>query len=93
MEKLEISASIPREKLTEFNQSKLSFLENIQDFEGYHGYSESPGPDFNISINWKDRGNLDAFMKSELYHFFHGAILILGNIHKIIINSDNTNDF
>ena len=93
MEHLEISASIRIEKQKEFNQSKLSFLDDLQQFEGFNGYSENPGPDFQLTLYWDHRSNLEIFLQSELYQIFHGAIITLGRINEILIKSEIQTDF
>ncbi len=87
MEQLEIFASIRKEKLPEFNQSKLTFLEGLRKIDGYDGYAENPGADYHLCINWNNRSKLESFLSSELYCFFHGAIMTLGSVKKVQINS------
>ena len=88
MENIDIRAKIPYLKLQEFKQSKLSFLEELEGVDGYIGYTESPGEDYNIVIEWKSRQQLDSFLDSELYYFFRGAIQTLGEVSKITVQSN-----
>ena len=88
MEQLEIFASIRKEKLNEFNQSKLLFLDGLRKLDGYEGYTENPGGNYHLCINWNSRLTLDAFLDSELYRFFHGAIMTLGIRNNILIKSE-----
>lgn len=87
MEQLEIFASIRKEKLNEFNQSKLTFLDGLRKVDGYDGYTENPGANYHLCINWNKRAHLDAFLNSELYRFFHGAIMTLGSMKEVLIKS------
>lgn len=82
---LEINAEILLSKLQEFNQSKLSFINSLQKFTGYIGFTEKPGQNFHIQINWKNRESLDEFINTEQYRVFHGAIITLSktNSNKI----------
>jgi hypothetical protein len=88
LEKLEIYANIREEKLIEFSQSKLSFLDELPHIEGYHSYLENPGTEYYLCINWMKRMNLDAFLESDIFHFFHGAIITLGKLREINIKSE-----
>lgn len=91
-DKVDIQANITMVKLNEFNQSKLVFLEGLKDVEGYIGYTESLGEKYCISIEWKSRPQLDSFLKSELFHFFRGAIHTLGKLIHVTINSRKDNE-
>jgi hypothetical protein len=88
VEKLEIQAQIRKEKLVEFNQSKLSFLEDIKHSEGYLGYSEHPGLNFELCLNWDNRSSLEAFLACEIYRAFHGALITLGKLDSVKILSN-----
>jgi hypothetical protein len=87
MENIDISANIPSLKLPEFQQSKQSFLQDLKEIDGYLGYTEIPGEDYTITIEWESRQQLDLFLESELYHFFRGAIQTLGSFYKVTIQS------
>jgi hypothetical protein len=89
MEYLEIAASISMQKLNEFNQSKLYFIEHVGKFEGYNGFVEKPGRNFNMRIGWNDHDSLVAFMKSEPYKFFHGAMITLSENNSIRIFTED----
>jgi hypothetical protein len=91
-DKVDIQATITEVKLNEFNQSKLVFLEGLEDVEGYIGYTESPGEKYSISIEWKSRPQLDSFLKSELFHFFKGAIHTLGKLIHVSIKHRKDNE-
>lgn len=87
---LEVSATISPHKLFEFNQSKMVFINNLQKTDGYNGFTEKPGNKFQMKICWNSRKCLDAFMKSELYCVFHGAVITLSQSNRIqILNSKN----
>lgn len=87
---LEVSATISPHKLFEFNQSKMVFINNLQKTEGYTGFTEKPGNKFQIKIYWNSRKSLDAFMKSELYCIFHGAVITLSQWNSTqILNTKN----
>jgi hypothetical protein len=88
VEKLEIQAQIKKEKLVEFNQTKLTFLEDIKDSDGYMGYSEHPGLNFELCLNWDKRSSLDAFLACEIYRAFHGALITLGRLDSVKIMSE-----
>ena len=79
---LEIVAVILINKLVEFNQSKMDFINNLQNAEGYLGFTENQGNKFQIKISWKSRKALDTFMKSEHYRIFNGAIITLSETHR-----------
>ena len=76
---LEIVAEILINKLMEFNQSKMKFIDNLLNTERYLGFTEKQGNEFQIKISWKSREALDIFMKSEHYRIFNGAINTLSN--------------
>jgi len=82
---LDIVAEIKPNKSIEFNQSKLNFFNELQNFEGYIGFKEKSGSPFSIHISWKNQKSLDRFIKSEHYRVFHGAIITLSNSNKIEI--------
>jgi len=89
---LEISATIAASKLLEFNQSKLIFIDHLQNFEGYVGFKEKAGKNFIMQIDWESRKTMDAFLDSGDYRFFHGAIITLSkkfNTHIIDDAKDN----
>jgi len=89
---LEISATIAASKLLEFNQSKLIFIDHLQNFEGYVGFKEKAGKIFIMQIDWESRKTMDAFLDSGDYRFFHGAIITLSknfNTHIIDDIKDN----
>jgi hypothetical protein len=77
---LEIKALIRSSKLREFNQSKLAFIDKLQQTNGYIGFTEKQGDYFQIEISWEARKSLDKFIKSEYYRIFRGAIITLGQI-------------
>ena len=81
----EIRAEILTNKLHEFNQSKMVFIENLQNTEGYLGFTEKPGDAFQMKISWKSRRLLDKFIKSEHYRVFRGAIITLSHTNSIEI--------
>lgn len=85
---LQISADISQNKLVEFNQSKHSFINELQQVDGYSGFTEKPGNPFLIKIMWKDRTSLNKFIKSEFYHVFNGALITLSKSEstQILIN-------
>ncbi len=86
---LEIKAEISLTKQLEFYQTVLSFINEIQDNEGYLGFTQKYGNEFQIKISWKSRKALDIFMKSDQYKFFHGAIITLSTQNSIDIISGN----
>jgi len=89
---LEICASIAPSKLHEFNQSKLLFIDRLQNFEGYAGFKEKAGDKFVMQIDWESRKTMNAFLDSGDYRFFHGAIITLSknfNTHIIDDAKDN----
>ena len=86
---LEICASIAPSKLHEFNQSKLLFIERLQNFEGYAGFKEKARDKFVMQIDWESRKTMNAFLDSEDYSFFHGAIITLSKSNSIKISSDS----
>lgn len=87
-ESVYIQASITEGKVTEFEQSKQLFLEGLKTVDGYLGYTETPGKTFSLSIAWENREKLDCFMNSELYSFFHGALLTLGILQSLTVRSE-----
>ncbi len=91
MTNIEIIASISTSKIVEFNQSKINFIDGIQKFAGYIGFTEKQGKLFQIMISWKDRKSLDIFLKSDLYRIFHGAIITLSKRNSIKISKDIKN--
>ena len=89
---LEICATIAASKMLEFNQSKLLFIDRLQNFEGYAGFKEKAGDKFVMRIDWESRKNMNAFLDSEDYRFFHGAIITLSENHKThLIEKKKTN--
>ena len=86
---LEIVAVILTNKMMEFNQSKMNFVENLQNAEGYLEFTEKHGNEFQIKISWKSRKVLDIFMKSEHYRIFNGAIITLSNTNSTRIFKEN----
>ena len=84
---LEIKAVILINKLLEFNQSKMAFIENFQNTEGYLGFTEKPGDTFQMKISWNSRKSLDKFIKSEYYRIFRGAIITLSETNSIRISN------
>jgi hypothetical protein len=86
---VDIQAIIDEGKALEFSQSKLVFLEELQGIDGYLGYTENPGTNFHLSIVWESRQKLDFFMKSELFRFFRGAIITLGQGIEVTIKSQS----
>ena len=86
---LEICATIAKNKMHEFNQSKLIFINRLQDMEGYSGFKEKTGNKFVMQINWESKDKLDAFLKSEDYRFFQGAIITLSEKHKTHLVKDH----
>lgn len=88
---LEIVADIKPNKSLEFRQSKLAFINQMQDFQGYLGFREKPGIPFSMNISWKSQKSLEKFFKSEHYKVFHGAIITLSENHNCqIIKSNQT---
>ena len=85
---LEIKAEILFNKLHEFNQSKMAFIEKLQNTEGYLGFTEKPGDTFQIKISWKSKRLLDKFIKSEQYRIFRGAIITLSHTNGIGITME-----
>jgi len=67
------------------------FLQSLQSVDGYISYTEIPECNYHLSIHWNDRAQLDEFMNSDLFHFLQGAILTLGKINSITINSEKDN--
>ena len=90
---LEIVAVILLNKLMEFNQSKMNFVDNLQNAEGYLGFTEKQGKEFQIKISWKNRKALDIFMKSEHYRIFNGAIITLSETNSTRIFKENLKQF
>ena len=89
---LEICASIAASKLHEFNQSKLIFIDRLQHFEGYVGFREKAGHKFVMQIDWESRKTMNAFLDSEDYRFFHGAIITLSeNYQTHLIDNKKAN--
>ena len=86
---LEIKAEISLTKHLEFYQTVLSFINEIQDIDGYKGFTKNNGNDFKMKISWENRNYLDNFMKTDQYKFFHGAILTLSTQNSIDIISEN----
>ena len=87
---LEIVAVIRTNKLREFNQSKMSFVDKLQNAEGYLGFIEKQGKEFQIKISWKSQKASDVFMKSEYYRIFNGAIITLSETHSTRIFKENS---
>ena len=90
---LEIVAVILNNKLREFNPSKMSFVDKLQNAEGYLGFTEKQGKEFQIKISWKSRKALDLFMKSEHYRIFNGAIITLSETNSSRIFIENQKQF
>ncbi|MCD6597335.1 MAG: hypothetical protein J7L04_06595 [Bacteroidales bacterium] len=86
---LEIKAAITPSKRLEFYQTVLSFINDIQDTNGYLCFTQKNGTDFNIKISWKNQNCLDSFLKSNQYKAFHGAIITLSTKNNIDIVSGN----
>lgn len=85
---LEISATIKLNKILEFNQSKMTFINHLQTYSGYIGFKEKQGKSFYIKISWENINDLKKFMESEPYRVFHGGIITLGLSYSIkTINS------
>ena len=82
---LEIVAVILNNKLLEFNQSKMLFIKNLQNSDGYIGFTEKQGDSFHMKISWKSRKVLDLFMRSEYYRVFNGAIITLSQTNDVNI--------
>lgn len=89
---LEIIADIKSNKSLEFNQSKLTFINELQNFHGYLGFREKPGFPFSMNISWENQKLLENFLKSEHYRVFHGAIITLSNSSKIQIVKSKQNE-
>lgn len=87
MEQILIRASIVEEKMSEFKQSKLTFIEELELVPGYMGYAEIPGTNYQISLQWNSRRELEAFLDSDLYSYFTGAVKTLGSILQVTISS------
>lgn len=88
---LEISSKISPQKMLEFNQSKLTFINQLHSIEGYSSFTEKPGINFQIKICWSSRQALNKFMKTEIFHVFSGAIITLSEWKNIkIINLDKS---
>lgn len=79
---LQINATILETKQYEFSQSKLTFINDLQPINGYNGFTEKEGKKYQIKIAWKTRKNLDNFLKSEVYKFFHGALITLSETNE-----------
>lgn len=90
---LEIKAVILINKLLEFNQSKMAFIENLQNTEGYLSFKEKPGDTFQMKISWNSRKSLDKFIKSEYYRIFRGAIITLSGTNSIRISNESNKKF
>jgi len=88
MEYLKIKADISIQKINEFNQSKLSFINGLSQIEGYSGFTEKTGQQINITIGWINRKSLDRFLETDLYRLFHGALITLSTSINIDISSD-----
>lgn len=82
---LEINATISTNKMFEFNQTKRTFIDQIQKVDGYNGFTEKPGRKFQMKITMKSKKALNALMKSESYKVFHGALITLSLIHNSTI--------
>ena len=88
---LEIKAEILINKLLEFNQSKMAFIENLQNTEGYLGFTEKPGDTFQMKISWDNQESHDKFIMSENYRVFNGAIITLSRTNSIRIFVEDKN--
>lgn len=86
---LEIVAVILINKLVEFNQSKMIFIENLQNTEGYIGFTEKQVNSFQMKISWKSRKALEIFTRSEYYRVFNGAIITLSKENNTRIFKEN----
>lgn len=86
---LEIKAVILINKLLEFNQSKMAFIDKLQNTEGYIGFTEKPGDTFQMEISWRNKKLLDKFIKSEQYRVFRGAIITLCQTNIIQISNES----
>jgi len=86
---LEIIADIERNKMLEFNQSKMTFINDLQTLVGYVGFTELPGKSFDIKISWENKKSLDSFMKSELYKVFRGAVITLSKNNDTTISLES----
>ena len=84
MYKLVIVASISTGKTVEFNQSKLQFIEGVQKFNGYNGFTEKQGAPFQMEIYWHDKNSMDMFMGADIYRVFHGAIVTLSDRNSVL---------
>ena len=82
MIQFEIQANITPSKLVEFNQSKMSFILDVMKMKGYAGFTEKQADHFWMIINWDTNDNLNDFLKSDSYKFFHGAVITLGKKFK-----------
>lgn len=79
---LEIIATIALHKMLEFNQSKMIFIDRLQEVDGYQGFTEKAGDKFMMKINWESKKELDIFLKSENYRVFRGALITLSESHN-----------
>jgi hypothetical protein len=86
---LEIKAEISLTKHLEFYQTVLSFINDIQDTDGYLCFTQKNGNDFKMKISWENRNCLDRFLKTNKYKFFHGAIITLSTQNSIDIILEN----
>lgn len=83
---LEIKALISHSKLLEFSQSKMTFLHDLQQVEGFEMFTERQGKEYCINIFWMSRSSMDEFITSETYRFFHGALIALSREHSVSVN-------
>lgn len=86
---LEIKAVILFNKMVEFNQTKIIFIDKLQEAEGYLGFTEKQGNVFKMKISWQTRKALNIFMKSEFYRVFNGAIITLSKENNTRIFKEN----
>ena len=82
---LEVTAKIFPYKMFEFDQSKIVFIGHLQSAEGYIDFTEKTGNKFQIKIAWRSKKFIDAFMRSEFYRVFHGAVITLSQSYNIQI--------
>ena len=82
MVQLQIYATIAHNKLLEFNQSKMTFINALQKVEGYRNFIEKQGEKFEIMIVWNSQSSLNQFLKSDLYKIFRGSLITLSNSFK-----------
>ena len=89
---LEIKAEIPDNKLLEFSQVKLAFIHDFQTANGFISFMEKPGFGYQIQISWKDQQCLNAFMTSQQFHYFKGALMALSKSKQISVMAEEKLD-